>query len=48
MRYELYYWPGIQGGGEFIRRALEEAGAPYREVAMLPQAEGGGVAAIDR
>jgi glutathione S-transferase len=40
MRYELYYWPGIQGRGEFIRLALEEAGVPYREVAMLPQAGG--------
>jgi glutathione S-transferase len=29
MTYELYYWPGIQGRGEFIRLALEEAGAPY-------------------
>jgi hypothetical protein len=28
MTYELYYWPGIQGRGEFIRLALEEAGAP--------------------
>ncbi len=27
MRYELYYWPEIQGRGEFIRLALEEAGA---------------------
>ena len=27
MKYELYYWPGIQGRGEFIRLALEEAGA---------------------
>jgi glutathione S-transferase len=26
MRYELYYWPSIQGRGEFIRPALEEAG----------------------
>jgi hypothetical protein len=26
MRYELYYWPTIQGGGEFIRLALEETG----------------------
>jgi len=25
MRYELYYWPGIQGRGEFVRLALEEA-----------------------
>ncbi len=27
MAYELYYWPGIQGRGEFVRLALEEAGA---------------------
>jgi glutathione S-transferase len=33
MRYELYYWPGIQGRGEFIRLALEEAGANYEDVA---------------
>ncbi|CAN5282842.1 glutathione S-transferase [soil metagenome] len=30
--YELYYWPTIQGRGEFIRLALEAAGAPYRDV----------------
>ena len=29
MRYELYYWPGIQGRGESVRLALEEAGAEY-------------------
>jgi glutathione S-transferase len=33
MRYELYYWPAIQGRGEFIRLALEEAGADYVDVA---------------
>ena len=33
MRYELYYWPEIQGRGEFVRLALEEAGAPYVDVA---------------
>jgi glutathione S-transferase len=33
MRYELYYWPTIQGRGEFIRLALEDAGADYRDVA---------------
>lgn len=32
----LYYWPTIQGRGEFIRLALEEAGAPYRDVAREP------------
>jgi glutathione S-transferase len=33
MPYELYYWPGIQGRGEFIRLALEEAGALYTDIA---------------
>jgi glutathione S-transferase len=37
MRYELYYWPSIQGRGEFVRLALEEAGADYLDVARLPQ-----------
>ena len=42
MRYELYYWPTIQGRGEYIRLALEEAGAAYRDVAREP----GGMAAM--
>jgi glutathione S-transferase len=33
MRYELFYWPGIQGRGEYVRLALEEAGADYVDVA---------------
>jgi glutathione S-transferase len=33
MKYELYYWPGIQGRGEYVRLALEEAGADYIDVA---------------
>jgi glutathione S-transferase len=33
MRYELYYWSGIQGRGEFVRLALEDAGADYVDVA---------------
>lgn len=33
MKYQLYYWPGIQGRGEFVRLALEEAGADYVDVA---------------
>lgn len=33
MPYELYYWPTIQGRGEFVRLALEEAGADYIDVA---------------
>src|SRR5207237_3936185 len=46
MMYELYYWPGIQGRGEFIRLALEEAGARYVDVAGRPRAKGGAVPAI--
>lgn len=41
MRYELYYWPGIQGRGEFVRLALEDAGAEYVDVARLPGQRGG-------
>jgi len=48
MTYELYYWPGIQGRGEFIRLALEEAGARYRDMGLLPRARGGGAPAIAR
>ena len=33
MRYQLYYWPGIQGRGEFVRLALEDSGAAYDDVA---------------
>jgi len=45
MRYELYYWPSVQGRGEFVRLALEEAGADYVDVARLPQR---GIAALMR
>jgi glutathione S-transferase len=44
--YELYYWPGIPGRGEFVRLALEEAAAPYLDVARLPKSRGGGVATM--
>jgi glutathione S-transferase len=37
MRYELYYWPSIQGRGEFVRLALEDAGARYLDVARGPR-----------
>jgi glutathione S-transferase len=33
MVYQLYYWPTIQGRGEFVRLALEEAQAEYVDVA---------------
>jgi glutathione S-transferase len=38
MRYELYYWPTIQGRGELVRLALEEAGADYVDVARRGKA----------
>lgn len=44
MRYELYYWPSIQGRGEFVRLALEDAGADYLDVARRPR----GMAAMTR
>jgi glutathione S-transferase len=48
MRYELYYWPGLQGRGEFVRLAFEEAGVPYRDVALVPERQGGGARAVMR
>ncbi len=45
MAYELYYWPTIQGRGEFVRLALEAAGARYRDVAR-EGGKGAGVAAL--
>ena len=48
MRYELYYWPEIQGRGEFVRLALEDAGAAYVDVARLPERGSNGVAAMMR
>lgn len=46
MAYDLYYWPGIPGRGEYVRLVLEAAGADYREMARLPESEGGGVDAM--
>jgi len=48
MAYELHYWPGLQGRGEFVRLALEEAGADYVDVARGPERDGQGVAAMMR
>jgi glutathione S-transferase len=45
MAYELFYWPGIQGRGEFVRLALEAAGAPYVDVAR-ERAAGRGMKAL--
>jgi len=44
MRIDLYYWPSIQGRGEFVRLMLEEAGVDYDDVARRPR----GMAAMQR
>ena len=44
MKYELYYWPSIQGRGEYVRLALEDAGANYADVARSDR----GMAAMSR
>ena len=46
MPYQLHYWPGIQGRGEFVRLALEAAGAPYVDVARGDAADGQGLPAL--
>ncbi len=48
MAYELYYWPTIQGRGEFVRLALEAAGADYVDVARGRAEDGQGMAAMTR
>lgn len=47
MIYDLYYWPDVQGRGEFVRLSLEEAGAKYRDVAR-ESGRGAGVGALVR
>ncbi len=46
--YKLYYWPGLQGRGEFVRLALVEAGVDYIDVVRRPEGEGGGVPCLLR
>jgi glutathione S-transferase len=46
MPYELYYWDGIQGRGEFVRLALEEAGADYVDICRGPASKGQGTRAM--
>ena len=46
MTYELYYWPSIQGRGEFVRLSLEAAGAAYVDVARGSEKDGQGVPAL--
>jgi glutathione S-transferase len=47
-QYELYYWPTIQGRGEFVRLALEEADADYIDVARMSEHHGKGMPALMR
>ena len=44
--YELFYWPSIQGRGEFVRLAFEATKTAYVDVGRLPRDEGGGVPAL--
>ena len=46
MAYEFFYWPEIQGRGEFVRLALEDAGADYIDVARGLESDGRGVSAM--
>jgi glutathione S-transferase len=48
MPYQLHYWPSIPGRGEFVRLALEYAGAPYVDVARGDAKDGMGVPAMQR
>jgi glutathione S-transferase len=48
MPYELHYWPMIQGRGEFVRLALEEAGADYIDVTRQDDEAGGIGPMLDR
>ena len=45
-RYELHYWPSIQGRGEFVRLAFEAAGVEYVDVGRLAPEKGGGERAL--
>jgi glutathione S-transferase len=40
MAYKLWYWPSIQGRGEFVRLALEGAEIPYEDCARSVGEEG--------
>lgn len=46
MAYELYYWDGLQGRGEFVRLALEDAAADYVDVARGAKKDGRGTDAM--
>ena len=44
--FQLHYWPNIQGRGEFVRLALEAAGAAYVDVARGEASDGQGLPAL--
>ncbi|MDC6132648.1 glutathione S-transferase [Burkholderia gladioli] len=46
MHYELYYWPSIQGRGEYVRLALEAGEADYSDVARQHGRQGDGMSAM--
>ena len=46
MKYELFYWPVLQGRGEFVRLVMEDGGLEYADVARLPESDGGGFASV--
>jgi glutathione S-transferase len=46
MAYELYYWDGLQGRGEYVRLALEDAGADYVDIARGAKKDGQGTGAM--
>lgn len=48
MAYELHYWPTLPGRGEFVRLALEAAGAAYVDVARGAESDGLGLPAMQR
>ncbi len=48
MAYELFYWPTLQGRGEFVRLALEATGAPYVDIARGSDEAGQGLPALLR
>ena len=48
MEYELYYWSGLQGRGEFVRLAFEEAGIAYADMATHPDGTDAMTALMER
>lgn len=45
-RYQLIYWPTLQGRGEFVRLVLEDVGLPYDDLARQAESNGAGGAVV--